>query len=129
VLRRARRGELLGATWLGFSAAEGTLTISQQVLPTRGGLSILPCKTKGSHRTIRLDADTVAALETHRDAQLVEREAAGDAYGDRDLIFCDELGGPINPQRLTESFGALRKAAKSDLVASTMSATAQRPIS
>jgi integrase len=108
----ARRGELLGVTWLGFSAEEGTLTISQQVLPTRGGLSILPCKTKGSHRTIRLDEDTVAALEAHREAQVAEREAAGDAYVDRDLIFCDELGGPINSQRLTEWFGALRKTAK-----------------
>ncbi len=108
----ARRGELLGVTWLGFSAAEGTLTIAQQVLPTRGGLSILPCKTKGSHRTIRLDADSVAALEAHQEAQLVEREAAGEAYVDRDLIFCDELGGPVNPSRLTERFGALRTAAK-----------------
>ena len=27
------------------------------------------------------------------------------------MIFCDELGGTINPQRLTERFGALRKAA------------------
>ena len=32
----ARRGELLGATWLGFSE-KGTLEIAQQVLPTRGG--------------------------------------------------------------------------------------------
>jgi integrase len=74
----ARRGELLGATWLGFSVAEGTLTIAQQVVPTRGGLSILPCKTKGSHRTIRLDADTVAALKAHREAQLAERAFAGE---------------------------------------------------
>ncbi len=75
-------------------------------------MTIAACKTKGSHRTISLDDETVAALEKHRDAQLVERENAGDAYVDRDLIFCDELGGPINPQRLTESFGVLREAAK-----------------
>ena len=108
----ARRGELLGVTWLGFSPAAGTLTVAQQVVPTRGGLTIAPCKTKGSHRTISLDEETVAALETHREAQLAEREQAGEAYGDRDLIFCNELGGPINPQRLTEWFGALRQAAK-----------------
>ncbi|HEX4324996.1 MAG TPA: tyrosine-type recombinase/integrase [Gaiellaceae bacterium] len=59
-----------------------------------------------------LDADTVAALEAHREAQLVERALAGDAYTDRDLIFSDELGAPINPQRLTERFGALRAKAK-----------------
>jgi integrase len=108
----ARRGELLGATWLGFSAAQGTVTIAQQVTPTRGGATITPCKTNGSHRTIRLDADTVAAIEAHRERQLGEREAAGDAYEDRDLIFCDELGSPIAPNRLTEQFGELRKRAK-----------------
>jgi len=104
----ARRGELLGATWLGFAAEAGTLTISQQVVPTRGGIQIQPCKTKGSHRTITLDEDTVAALEAHRERQLGERERAGDAYVDCDLIFADELGAAINPQRLTEWFGALR---------------------
>jgi integrase len=104
----ARRGELLGVTWLGFSAEARTLTISQQVTPTRGGPTIAPCKTKGSHRTIRLDPDTVPALETHRERQLLERGLAGDVYTDQDLIFCDELGGVINPQRLTEAFAALR---------------------
>jgi len=40
--------------------------------------------------------------------QLAERELASDAYLDRDLIFYDELGAPIAPNRLTEAFGALR---------------------
>ena len=107
----ARRGELAGVTWLGSSAAAGTLTIEQQVVPARGGLTIAPCKTKGSHRTISLDDETVAVLEARRERPLEERETAGDAYDDRDLIFCDELGGPINPQRLTKAFGSLRMAA------------------
>ena len=108
----ARRGELLGATWLGFSKEKATWTISTQVVPTRGGATITPLKTKGSHRTVRLDADTVAAIEAHREQQLLEREIVGDVYSDQDLIFCDELGGTINPQRLTEKFGELRKTAK-----------------
>ncbi len=107
----ARRGELLGATWLGFSAAERTWTIAQQVVPTRGGSTSAECKTKGSHRTVRLDTATVEAIEAHRARQLGERDAAGDAYDDHDLIFCDEIGRPINPQRLTEKFGALRQRA------------------
>jgi integrase len=61
--------------------------------------------------TIRLDPETVDVLETHRERQLAERDLAADAYEDRDPIFCDELGRPINPQRLTERFGELRKAA------------------
>jgi integrase len=107
-----RRGELLGCNWFGFSAAEGTLTVSQQVVPTPGGPTIAVLKTKGSHRTIRLDEATVAAIERHRERQLAERCLAGEAYDDHDLIFANELGGLINPKRLTEAFGTQRKAAK-----------------
>jgi hypothetical protein len=73
-----------------------------KVSPTNGGATVARCKTKGSHRTIRLDAPTVTAIETHRERQLVEREAAGEAYVDRDLIFADKLGGLIRPERLTD---------------------------
>jgi hypothetical protein len=66
-------------------------------VPTRGGPTIHPCKTKGSHRTVRLDAETAATIERHREAQQVERALAGEPYADRDLIFADELGGPIRP--------------------------------
>ncbi len=44
-------------------------------------------------------------------AQLLERAFAGEAYADGDLVFADELGAPIHPQRLTERFGKHRKAA------------------
>ncbi len=72
----------------------------------------LCCRARRRGRTgDKLDDETVAALEAHREAQLAERAFAGAGYSDRDLIFCDELGGTINPQRLTERFGALRKAA------------------
>lgn len=107
----ARRGELLGLRWLDLDAEQKRLSFDQQVTPTRGGVSIGPLKTKGSHRTISIDPDTIEALEEHRGAQEVERSLAGDAYEDHDLIFCDALGRPINPQRLTEAFGLLRKAA------------------
>ena len=53
----------------------------------------------------------MAALRKHREAQLLERAFAGEAYVDSDLVFADELGGSIHPQRLTEWFGKHRKAA------------------
>jgi integrase len=55
---------------------------------------------------------TVETWERHREAQLVERALAGDAYQDGDLVFCDELGGPIPPNRLSEQFLRHRKAAR-----------------
>jgi integrase len=108
----ARRSELLGCTWLGYDASVKHLTISQQVVPTRGGVTITPCKTSKSNRTVTLDADTVARLERHRNAQITEKDLAGiELYQDNDLIFADAIGRPINPQRISESFKKHRAAA------------------
>jgi integrase len=106
-----RRGELLGLTWLALDLDGGTLRVDQQLVPTRGGVTFGPPKSKRSHRTIALDTDTVDALKVHRESQLLERSFAGDAYDDQDLVFADELGRPIYPQRLTEAFTRERKAA------------------
>ena len=50
-------------------------------------------------------------MRRHRETQLLERDFAGPAYGDRDLVFADALGGPIHPQRLTQWFSEHRNAA------------------
>ena len=51
--------------------------------------------------------------EVHGDAsaQRLERDLAGAAYEDHDLVFADELGRPIYPTRLGEWFVKARKAA------------------
>lgn len=106
-----RRGELAGLTWRGLDLDAGTLTVSQQLIPTRGGCSFGPPKSTRGLRTISLDEGTLDVLREHRDAQIHERDVAGEVYRDQDLVFADELGCPINPQRLTDRFSALRKAA------------------
>jgi integrase len=55
--------------------------------------------------------ETVEVVAEQREVQLAERAFAGPAYVDSDLVFADELGGPIHPQRLTWRFAQLRKAA------------------
>jgi integrase len=50
-------------------------------------------------------------LHAHRETQLLEPALAANASQDGDLVFCDELGGPIHQQRLTDWFGQHRKAA------------------
>jgi integrase len=106
-----RRGELAGITWRCLDLEGARLSVEQQLVPTRGGVSLGPPKSSRSRRTVALDVETVAALREHREVQLAERAFAGPAYADADLVFADELGGPIHPQRLTEWFGKLRKAA------------------
>ena len=106
-----RRGELLGLTWQALDLEHGRLSVEQQLVPTRGGVSFGPPKSSRSRRTVALDPETVKALRAHRETQLLERSFAADAYQDRDLVFADELGTPIHPQRLTHWFTKHRKAA------------------
>jgi integrase len=106
-----RRGELAGLTWRCLDLDGARLSVEQQLVPTRGGVSFGPPKSSRSRRTIALDPETVRVLREHRETQLLERDFAGDAYGDKDLVFADELGGPLHPQRLTERFGRARKSA------------------
>jgi integrase len=107
-----RRGELAGLCWRCLDLDGGRLSVEQQLVPTRGGCSFGPPKSARSRRTIALDSETVDVLREHRETQLLERAVAGgDAYADADLVFADALGGWIHPQRLTERFGELRKAA------------------
>jgi integrase len=106
-----RRGELLGLTWLALDLEAGKLRVDQQLLPTAGGCTFGPPKSRRSRREVAIDAETVEALRRHRDAQLLERNFAGDAYEDHDLVFADELGRPIYPTKLTRAFTRHRKAA------------------
>lgn len=106
-----RRGELLGLPWRCLDLDNGRLRVEQQLLPTKGGVTFGPPKSRRSERTIALDADTVQALRDHRDVQRLERDLAGPAYEDGDLVFCDEIGRPYYPTRLGEWFVKARKAA------------------
>jgi integrase len=107
-----RRGELLGLTWQALDLEGARLTVSQQLIPLRGGASFGPPKSKRSHRMIALDAESVDVLRAHRQAQLLERAFMGEAYEEHDLVFAREDGSPIHPQRLTEQHGVLVKGAK-----------------
>ena len=106
-----RRGELAGLTWRALDLDNARLSVEQQLVPTPGGATFGPPKSSRSRRTVALDPQTVDVLRAHRATQLLERDFAGAAYVDRDLVFADALGGPIHPQRLTEWFSEHRKAA------------------
>jgi integrase len=106
-----RRGELLGLTWRALDVDGARLSVDQQLVPTRGGATLGPPKSARSRRSLALDPETVRILREHRDVQQLERDFAGDAYQDSDLVFATALGTPIQPGRVTERFRELRKAA------------------
>jgi integrase len=116
-----RRGELLATSWQCLDLEGAQLRIEQQLIPSPAkcphcdrthSCSFGPPKSQRSERTIALDRETVDALRHHRATQVLERDLAGPAYVDHDLVFADELGQPIHPQRISEWFLNRRAAAK-----------------
>lgn len=63
-------------------------------------------KTARGRRSVALDSGTVAAIRDHRKRQAEERLAFGPAYRDSDLVFAQEDGSPIDPDRFTKMFAA-----------------------
>jgi len=114
-LEAMRRGEALGLRWRDINWERGTAHIAQTVLldqTNRGTARIQPgAKTAAGSRTVRLTSQTLRVLREHRDRQRFERQVAGDAWQDHDLIVTTSLGTPLNPSNVTRSFERLRKAA------------------
>ncbi len=109
----ARRSELLGLRWRNVNLDEGRLAIADTLVLVGNEpvLRTAETKTARSRRVISLDRGSVDALRAHRRCQLEERMKAGEVYVDRDLVFCDELGGPYNPTTFTRQTRAQAKAA------------------
>lgn len=104
----ARQGELLALTWrsIVLDEAQGQMRIAASLAfqGRQDGRSVWksgPPKTASSKRQIALAPITVETLRAHRKRQLAERLAAGEKWQDRELVFCDEQGGYLNPQSLT----------------------------
>jgi integrase len=103
-----RRGELLGLRWHDVDLDAGQVAIVQTLTTINGVPTFGATKSSRSRRTVYLDPQTVAVLREHRRRQREERLAAGPAWtATPDLVFRDEAGVHINPDRLTRQFSAL----------------------
>jgi integrase len=99
-----RRGELLGLRWRDVDLDGSQLSVTQQRLKGADGVTVGAPKTSRGRRTIALDPVTVAALRTHRKAQVAERLAFGGGYVETGLVFCLADGSAIDPDGLTQRF-------------------------
>ena len=101
-----RRSELLGLTWAGVDLDRKTLRVARGVQRVGGQLVIGELKSERSHRTLPLPEVTAEALRNHRTRQAQERLRA--VYWEpNDLVFCTQLGGPIEPRNVNRSFRSL----------------------
>jgi integrase len=109
-----RRGELLGLKWqdIDFSKAELKIQRSLSYIhnPATGHYEFVEGKPKTatSCRVISLPQFVIDALLLHREGQLF-RQSHSYQWQHKDLVFCTEHGGYINPGNLWVEFKELLK--------------------
>ena len=105
-----RRGELLALRWSDINLETGECLISRSLVRgVSGELHINAPKTKSSTRNILVPSSALEALIKHKAAQNKEIMANRKNYAEHDLIFCDEIGGPINPANFVKNYQRLLK--------------------
>jgi integrase len=115
-----RRGEVLGLRWRDIDFEGRTLRVNQSIqrLATAGGtgpkseLRATETKTDGSRRTVAMPESVIRAVRLQRAKQAQQRLAAGSAWqSNHDLIFTNQIGGPLEPKVLAREYKKLLKAA------------------
>lgn len=90
-----RQGELLGLRWREVDLDRATARVTATLQNTGTRRELAAPKTHRSKRQIALTLSAVSVLRAHRARQAEERLRAGAAWTDWDLVFCNQLGGPL----------------------------------
>jgi integrase len=107
-----REGELLGLRWRYVDVERGALQVRGNVQRIEGKPVVKEPKTDSSARQVLLTKFAVDALRQHRLRQLEERLKMGDTWDEQDLVFPNQVGGPMYAQNfLSRSYLPLRKRA------------------
>lgn len=106
-----RRGELLALRWQDVDFKNNSVTVRQNLVRTKAGLTFQSPKTALANRTINIPAEVAGVLEFHKRRQNNEREKAGEAWQDNNLVFCNEIGRPYCPRSFSRGFERLTKRA------------------
>lgn len=99
-----RRGELCGLKWTDIDFARKLLSVRRalQYLPKMGVFEKDPKQT--SKRPIKMPALAARILLEHKNAQVIDAEACGDAWQELGLVFTNPLGGYIDPDDFSAAF-------------------------
>jgi integrase len=94
-----RPGEALGLPWKNVHLDAGVLVIDQQLLQLKAGPEIGPTKGRGTLRSGRrqlMSPELVDVLRAHKARQAADQLVAPVWQNDFDLVFTNEMGGPLD---------------------------------
>ena len=110
-----RRGEILGLTWDCIDWNNNTIlvkgAISRVKDPDTGitALRYAEPKTKSGRRQIPILPNLIPVLKAHKERQDAEKAEAGSAWNKQNLVFCSNVGTPLEPRRLATTMDKLTK--------------------
>ncbi len=96
-----RQGELLGLQWGDVDLESGVLHVSRQL--RRDG-QLVELKSDKHRRGIDIAGTTIAALRRLKREQNEERLLVGQAWEQRNLVFCTHVGRPLNWRNVTRAY-------------------------
>jgi integrase len=97
-----RRGELFGLRWQDVDLENGTLSVRQQLVRTKGdGLRFTTPKSAMGRRSVRLTPKAVQALKDHHKEQLKQKQRLAELWKDTGLVFTSSVGTPLDPSNFT----------------------------
>lgn len=101
-----REGEVLGLDWDSYSIVENSFYVHQsaQYLKGRGTYIHPRPKNEGSKRTPLLPSVMRPFFEKAKMQFNEIKRVAGDSWNPYNLVFYDEFGNPINPNRISTRF-------------------------
>jgi integrase len=105
-----RPGEMTGLLWEDLDPDGGTLAITGSMKRLDRDSTLYRGEVKRSTagvRTLAVPPAVLAALAAHRTRQKVERLAAGEDWHDHGLVFCSELGTPLDPSNVRRTFSRI----------------------
>jgi integrase len=91
-----RLGEIRGLRWSDIDFESRTLYVRNQLQYVDKQWTFVEPKSRQSRRAIILPQFALIALRGHRTRQLEEQLAAGPAWQGWDLVFCSNVGGPLD---------------------------------
>jgi len=95
-----RQGELLGLRWADIDVEHETLHVRQALHRTNANYEFGGPKSAKSRRMIALTKTAGGALRRHKVRQAEQRLKVGADWMDMDLVFTNEIGGPIDAGNL-----------------------------
>lgn len=102
-----RQGEVLGLEWGDINFEAGSLYLHQQLQRQKDkGLVVKSMKADSKSRTVYLDEPTLELMRAWKRQQAQYRLELG-SWGDRNFIFTNQVGKPMEPRRAAKKWAEL----------------------